>query len=96
MVAKGLTGTVTDPCKMGFVANDIRVVANNDFLENNPAVETMFSLMSVPFSDIAAQNNKMFEGEDTQKDIERHVTEWIEKNQAKWNAWLNAAKAVAE
>ncbi|HMA84523.1 MAG TPA: glycine betaine/L-proline ABC transporter substrate-binding protein ProX [Desulfosalsimonadaceae bacterium] len=96
MVAKGLTGTVTDPCKMGFVANDIRVVANNDFLENNPAVETMFSLMSVPFSDIAAQNNKMFEGEDTQKDIERHVTEWIEKNQAKWNAWLNAAKAAAE
>ena len=96
MVAKGLTGTVTDPCKMGFVANDIRVVANNDFLENNPAVETMFSLMSVPFSDIAAQNNKMFEGEDTQKDIERHVTEWIEKNQAKWDAWLSAAKAVAE
>ena len=96
MVAKGLTGTVTDPCKMGFVANDIRVVANKDFIEKNPAVKTMFSLMSVPFNDIAAQNNKMFEGEDDQEDIERHVTEWIEKNQDKWDAWLKAAIATAK
>lgn len=95
MVAKGLTGSVTDPVKMGFVANDIRVVANKKFLDENPAVKTMFSLMSVPFPDIAAQNNKMFEGEDKQEDIERHVDEWIEKNQDKWNAWLTAAKAAA-
>jgi len=96
MVAKGLTGTVTDPCKMGFVANDIRVVANQEFIEENPAVETMFSLMSVPFNDIAAQNNKMFEGEDSEEDIERHVDEWIERNQEKWDAWLNAAIASAK
>ncbi len=96
MVAKGLTGTVTDPCKMGFVANDIRVVANKEFINNNPAIKTMFSLMSVPFSDIAKQNNKMFEGEDKQEDIERHVDEWIEKNQGKWDAWLKAAKASAK
>lgn len=96
MIAKGLTGTVTDPCKMGFVANDIRVVANKKFLEENPAVKTMFSLMSVPFPDIASQNNKMFEGEDKQEDVERHVDEWIEKNQDKWNAWLAAAKAAAK
>ncbi|MBS3758832.1 MAG: glycine betaine/L-proline ABC transporter substrate-binding protein ProX [Desulfobacterales bacterium] len=95
MIAKGLTGTVTDPCKMGYVANDIRVVANKNFLQKNPAIETMFSLMSVPFSEIAEQNNKMFEGEDSKKDIERHVDEWIEENQDKWNAWLSAAKAAA-
>jgi glycine betaine/proline transport system substrate-binding protein len=96
MIAKGLTGTVTDPCKMGFVANDIRVVANKKFLEENPAVKTMFSLMSVPFPDIASQNNKMFEGEDKQEDVERHVDEWIKNNQDKWNAWLAAAKAAAK
>lgn len=96
MIAKGLTGTVTNPCKMGFVANDIRVVANKKFLEENPAIKTMFSLMSVPFPDIAAQNNKMFEGEDKQKDVERHVDEWIKNNQDKWNAWLAAAKASAK
>lgn len=96
MEAKGLTGTVTDPCKMGFVANDIRVVANKKFLDANPAAKTMFALMSVPFADISAQNNKMFEGENKQADVERHVTEWIAKNKAKWDAWLNAAKAAAK
>ncbi|MFO7999386.1 MAG: glycine betaine/L-proline ABC transporter substrate-binding protein ProX [Bacteroidales bacterium] len=96
MVAKGLNGTVTDPCKMGFVANDIRVVANKEFIEKNPAVKTMFSLMSVPLPDIAAQNAKMFEGEDKQEDIERHVDEWIEKNQDKWDSWLEEAKAAAK
>ncbi|MFO7838263.1 MAG: glycine betaine/L-proline ABC transporter substrate-binding protein ProX [Desulfosalsimonadaceae bacterium] len=96
MVAEGLTGTVTDPCKMGFVANDIRVVANKDWLNKNPAIKTMFSLMSVPFPDIAKQNDKMFEGEDKQEDIERHVDEWIERNQDKWNAWIAAAKAAAK
>jgi len=96
MIAKGLTGTVTDPCKMGFVANDIRVVANKDFLEENPAVKTMFALMSVPFPDIAAQNNRMFEGEDKQEDVERHVDQWIKDNQNKWDAWLAAAKAAAK
>ncbi len=95
MVAEGLTGTATDPCKMGFVANDIRVVANKKFMQNNPAAETLFSLMSVPFNDIAAQNNRMFQGEDDEEDIERHVTEWIEKNSGKYNAWIAAAKAVA-
>jgi glycine betaine/proline transport system substrate-binding protein len=52
--------------------------------------------MSVPFPDIASQNNKMFEGEDKQEDVERHVDEWIKNNQDKWNAWLAAAKAAAK
>lgn len=96
MVAQGLTGTVTDPCKMGFVANDIRVCANQEFIDDNPAVKTLFSLMSVPLPDIAEQNNKMFQGEDSQKDIERHVDEWIKQNQGKWDAWLQAAIAAAQ
>ncbi|MFO7931475.1 MAG: glycine betaine/L-proline ABC transporter substrate-binding protein ProX [Desulfosalsimonas sp.] len=95
MVAEGLTGTVTDPCKMGFVANDIRVVSNKDFIKENPALETMFSLMSVPLPDIAAQNTKMQEGEDDQEDIEKHVDEWIEDNQEDWDSWLKAAKSAA-
>ncbi|MBW1989015.1 MAG: glycine betaine/L-proline ABC transporter substrate-binding protein ProX, partial [Deltaproteobacteria bacterium] len=77
MTASGVAGAVTDPIKMGFVASDIAVVANNDFLEKNPAAAKLFEIMSVPLEDIAAQNVKMYEGEDGQKDIERHVDEWI-------------------
>jgi glycine betaine/proline transport system substrate-binding protein len=95
MVASGITGAVTDPIKMGFVANDIVVVANKEFLKDNPAAAKLFKLMSVPLPDIAAQNQKMFEGEDKQKDIERHVDDWIKENQEKWDGWIKEAAAAA-
>ncbi len=94
MVASGITGAVTDPIKMGFVANDIVVVANKKFLKENPAAAKLFEIMSVPLPEIAAQNQKMFEGEDKQKDIERHVDEWIKANQDQWDKWIKEAAAA--
>ena len=93
--ATGVLGAVSDPLVMGFIPNDIDVVANNAFLAANPAAAKLFEIMSVPLSDIADQNNKMFEGEDKQADVERHVDEWIQANQAQWDAWLEEAKAAA-
>jgi glycine betaine/proline transport system substrate-binding protein len=46
-------------------------------------------------SDVNAQNNKMFEGENSWKDIERHVDQWIEDNKEKWNGWLEEARNAA-
>ena len=95
MVAKGVKGAVTDPIKMGFAANDIAVVANKKFLAENPAAAKLFSIMTVPLGDIADQNNRMFQGEDKQKDIERHVDEWIKAHQEQWDGWLKEAAAAA-
>jgi glycine betaine/proline transport system substrate-binding protein len=38
----------------------------------------------------------MFNGEDKQKDIERHVDEWIKSNQAKWDGWMKEALQAAK
>ncbi len=95
LTASGIDGAVTDPIKMGFIANDIRVVANKEFLAENPAAKKLFEIMEIPLEDIAAQNTKMFEGEDGQDDIERHVGEWIEKNKTQWDAWIEEAKKAA-
>ncbi len=92
--AEGVEGAVTDPVKMGFVPNDINVVANKEFLKANPAADKLFEVMSVPIQAIFAQNNKMFEGENKQRDIERHVDEFIADNQDQWEAWLAAARAA--
>lgn len=95
LVQKNLDGAVSDPIKMGWTAADIKVVAAKDFLEENPAAAKMFEVMSVPLPDIAKQNNRMFGGENSQEDIENHVTEWIALNQAKWDRWLNQARMAA-
>jgi len=96
MVQSGVEGAVTDPIKMGFVANDINVVANLEFLANNPAAARLFELMSVPLEDIARQNNRMFEGEDSPRDIEGHVQEWIAGHQDQWDGWQAQARQAVE
>jgi glycine betaine/proline transport system substrate-binding protein len=94
MVQKGVEGAVSDPLKMGFPANDIKVVANKEFLEKNPAAKKLFEIMTIPLEDIARQNNRMFAGENTEADIERHVTEWIALNQEKWDKWIAEASNI--
>ncbi len=91
----GLEGCVADPCRMGWEANDIRPVANSEFLEENPAVRTLLEEMSIPLGDIFEQNARMNEGESDQEDIERHASEWIEKNRKVFDGWIEAAKEAA-
>jgi glycine betaine/proline transport system substrate-binding protein len=96
LTASGVVGAVSDPVKLGFVAADIRVVANKRFLENNPAAKEFFKVFTLPLADINEQNTKMQDGEKSKEDIERHVKEWITKNQETWNGWLDAARAAAK
>ncbi|MGB3209788.1 MAG: glycine betaine/L-proline ABC transporter substrate-binding protein ProX [Desulforhopalus sp.] len=96
MTGTGIDGAVTDPIKLGFVVSDIQVVANKKFLEANPAARNFFENFTLPLMDINEQNTRMNEGEKSQKDIERHVDEWIAKNQEKWDTWLKEARAAAK
>lgn len=95
MTATGVVGAVSDPVNLGFVVADIRIVANKKFMEKNPAAKRFFEVFTLPLGDINEQNTKMNEGEKSQKDIERHVDEWIAKNQEKWNGWLAEARKAA-
>ncbi len=91
----GVTGCVADPCLMGWPANDIRPVANNEFLDQNPAVKRLLEVMSVPIEDIFAQNAKMNEGADSKSDLQQQVEEWISSNQETYDGWLEEAKQAA-
>lgn len=91
---EGVEGCVADPCTLGFPANDIRPVANTEFLEENPAVKALLKEASIPVADIFAQNAKMNDGEGSASDVERHATEWIEANQESVADWLETAKAA--
>jgi len=95
MTVVDVAGAVSNPIKLGFVVADIRIVANKKFLAKNPAAKKFFELFALPLGDINEQNTKMQDGEKSQKNIERHAKEWIEKNQDLWNSWLDAARKAA-
>ena len=96
LTVSGIEGAVSDPVKLGFVVADIQIVANKKFLAANPAAKEFFKVFTLPLSDINEQNTKMQDGEKSTKDIDRHVKEWITKNQKKWDGWLAAARKAAK
>ncbi len=87
-----ISGCLEEPCDLGFGIADIRVVANIEFLLENPAAEKLFELVQISLGDIADQNTKMFNGEDTFEDIRRHAIEWIAANREVVDTWLEAAR----
>ncbi len=93
---KNVKGCVTNPCKMGWPANDIRPVVNNKFLKANPAAKKLFQVVRIPLQDIFAQNAKMQAGQNKEADIERHADEWIASHQKLYNSWLAAARKAAK
>ena len=93
---EGLDGCVKQPCNLGWPANDIRAVANSDFLDNNPAAARLLEEASIPVADIYAQNAKMNDGEDSSEAIKKHAKNWIDENQQKVNKWLDAARKAGQ
>jgi glycine betaine/proline transport system substrate-binding protein len=93
--AEGLPGCLETPCDTGFGVNDIRVVANVEFLKANPATVTLFELVEIPLEDIAAQNALMAAGQNSEADIHRHAEAWIDSHRDQVDQWLGAARAAA-
>ena len=91
---EGVPGCASDPCKMGFPANDIRAVANAAFLEANPAVRGLLEVVTIPLADISAQNALLIEGESDMDAIRRHAAEWLEDNAARSETWLGKAASL--
>ncbi|WP_019172455.1 glycine betaine/L-proline ABC transporter substrate-binding protein ProX [Pseudaminobacter salicylatoxidans] len=92
----GVKGCADDPCKLGWPANDIQVVANDKFLEDNPAAKKLFEVMSIPLEDIFAQNALMYQGKDKPADLEQQAAEWLEKHKAEVDGWVKEAEAAAK
>ena len=66
------------------------------FVDRNPAAKKFFQVLKLPLSDVNEQITRMMEGQKSQKDIEHHADEWIEKNRSTWNGWLDAARKAAK
>jgi glycine betaine/proline transport system substrate-binding protein len=90
---KGVEGCADDPCVMGMPGNDIRPVANSDFLADNPAIKKLLEEVSIPLEDIYAQNAEMQKkGFDAKKDIPVQAEKWINDHSDMVDKWLGEAR----
>ncbi|MEM9926612.1 MAG: glycine betaine/L-proline ABC transporter substrate-binding protein ProX [Cyanobacteria bacterium P01_D01_bin.50] len=80
---------------LGFAIDDIRIVANKKFLQDNPSAKRLFELIQIPVDDINAQNELLREGENSLADIRRHAEEWIKNHQEKFDGWVEEARIAS-
>ena len=71
-------------------------MANKSFTDNNPSAAKLFEVMSLPVGDINAQNQRMKNGENSQKAIAQHTDAWIKGHQKTFDGWIAQALAVAK
>lgn len=93
---KEVDTTLPDGRNTGFAVNLIRVIANKEFLDANPAAAKFFELAKVSINDVSAENGLIRAGEKTEADIKRHAREWIADHQQEFDSWIDAAKKAAK
>ncbi len=72
---KNVDTTLPNGANYGFPVNTMRIAANKQWAEANPAAAKLFAIMKLPIADINAQNLRMHEGGPA--DIQNHVNGWI-------------------
>lgn len=86
--------TVDGIGNLGFAVNSQHVIANTDWLNENPVAKKWLELVHIPIGDINAQNMKVNGGESSDDDVRRHAEEWVAANQAQWDGWIAQARAA--
>jgi glycine betaine/proline transport system substrate-binding protein len=82
-------------CQLGWIAADILVTANTEFVEANPVAATLISLVVLPIIDVSLANVEQSAGADTNEAIRGLADTWIADNRATVDPWLDAARAAA-
>ena len=96
MVISDVEGAVSNPLTMGFIANDIDVVANNAFLDENPAAAKLFEVASIPLEDITEMTARINAGENSDEEVMAMAGEWVAEHQERVDGWLEQARAAAQ
>ncbi len=74
---------------LGFVTDEIMILANQKFAQSNPAAIAFMEKVQIPIQDVSAENQLIREGEDSAKDIRRHGENWIADHQQQFQQWLS-------
>jgi len=82
-------------CQLGWIAADILVTANKDFVASNPAAAALFDVVKLPIIDVSLANVEQDNGRNTNEDIAQLASEWIADNRSVVDEWLATAMAAA-
>ncbi len=77
-------------CQLGWVAADIQVTANNEWLAANPAAASLLEQFQMNVVEVSLMNVEMGDG----ADVADLAAQWIEDNRDLVDGWLETARAA--
>ena len=77
-------------CPIGWLAADIRVTANTEFLQANPSAKALFEAVRLTVLEVSDANMDHASG----VDLDALVARWIDDNRDRVDQWLAAARAA--
>ena len=80
------------PCPVGWLANDILVTANSDFLEANPAAKVLFTAVRLTVLEVSLGTETMSRTGAHPDDL---AAQLIADNRDRVDAWLTTARTAA-
>ncbi|WP_205127603.1 MULTISPECIES: glycine betaine/L-proline ABC transporter substrate-binding protein ProX [Okeania] len=78
---------------LGIPVDKVRILANKNFLQDNPVAKSLFEQIEIPLEDVNFQQEKVKNGENKPVDIRRHAEEWVASHQGLFDSWLEVAKS---
>ncbi len=83
-----------DGCQLGWLAADIEITANADFLADNPAAGALFAEFKPPLIDVAIAGVELTNSDGAQADVETIAADWVASNRDLVDGWLDVARAA--
>ncbi|WP_347310771.1 glycine betaine/L-proline ABC transporter substrate-binding protein ProX [Defluviimonas sp. SAOS-178_SWC] len=85
-----------DGSNSGFDVNNIRILANRKFAEENPAAARFFELVTVPVEEVNAELLSEYESNADRAQIYKNAEEWIAAHQADYDSWIDEAMKAGQ
>ncbi|MDJ0578237.1 MAG: transporter substrate-binding domain-containing protein, partial [Xenococcaceae cyanobacterium MO_234.B1] len=81
-------------CDNNLLNNELKAVANKEFLINNPQIKKLLEIIKIPLEDINTYNT-LLEENSNQQLLQQYAQEWIINNQGRVKLWLAIARDEA-
>jgi glycine betaine/proline transport system substrate-binding protein len=80
----------------GFGENNIAILANSKFLQDNPAAKAALNQVKIPLKDVSAGYLSVYRGQKTPAAIGQQVDKWIAAHRSEFDGWVKAGQQAAQ
>ncbi len=87
--------TTVNGKNLGFPLARPRILANEEFVQANPAAKRWFELVEIPAQDLNDVSLQIRDGKSTPEDLRVMAEAWVSQNQDVFDTWLTEAKQTS-